>query len=624
MSLLRFLVAMGSLLPLVSQAAPTQLYDHGDASAAEQYMLELVNRARANPAEEGKWLATLNECPTVFSDLAGDFANYPAVSPVTYQAQLGTSARLHSQDMLDNDYFDHNSQAGVTPSQRVAAQGYTGSVLENIAWMMAFPSMETSEIILNRHAGLLLDCSTPSLGHRTTILDINTSTTEVGIGYATDGQENHYITQDFGTGDGQAYLLGVVYQDLNNNQFYDIGEGISGVTITPDTGDYYAVSSAGGGYAIPIQSVNKTDDVAKIENPENTFDSAQEKLLLDNFKAEYLAENPSQSQTITLTATGGTLTKTLTQKVTVSERHTVPYQIVWSWGGVEDEGVLTIGGGNVKSDFIINESGDLVTTTSDTETETPVEEETPITEPETPVDGETETPVTETETPVTGTETPLADCPNDVCSYSLDLSTNGFYVMRVNLPEGRSEGQWGLSINNSSGMSDGGFSSGSVLRENGEAEGFTSFHLTEPTAVQIETQEYTGAMQQLNVQIKQDNATPVFGPVLSDVGSITETDVLPAGYYVVTVASPEGAARGYFGIGIYGSNIKSVVDVGGMIDTTSGLGFIGIPVTSPITLDFSLFYGANYGEIGAGQPRVELFRNDDTGNLISVWASDAQ
>src|SRR5208282_304037 len=33
---------------------------------------------------------------------------------------------------------------------------------------------------------------------------------------------------------------------------YDIGEGISGVTITPNTGTYYAVSSTSGGYAIPI------------------------------------------------------------------------------------------------------------------------------------------------------------------------------------------------------------------------------------------------------------------------------------------------------------------------------------------------------------------------------------
>ena len=48
------------------------------------------------------------------------------------------------------------------------------------------------------------------------------------------------------------FLLGVVYNDVNHNNFYDIGEGIGGVTITPSSGGYYAVSSSSGGYAIPI------------------------------------------------------------------------------------------------------------------------------------------------------------------------------------------------------------------------------------------------------------------------------------------------------------------------------------------------------------------------------------
>ena len=39
-------------------SAPTAtLYSHGNPTAEEQYILELVNRARANPAEEGLRLA---------------------------------------------------------------------------------------------------------------------------------------------------------------------------------------------------------------------------------------------------------------------------------------------------------------------------------------------------------------------------------------------------------------------------------------------------------------------------------------------------------------------------------------------------------------------------------------
>jgi hypothetical protein len=234
----------------------------------------------------------------------------------------------------------------------------------------------------------------------------------------------------------------------------------------------------------------------------------------------------------------------------------------------------------------------------------------------TPIGAATCTAPTTPTTPTTPTS-----CLDDVCRYSLNISTPGFYVARVSLPQEQREGQWGLSINNSSGLSDGGFSSGSVLRENGEAFGFTSFYLTQPTAIQLEVQEYSGKMQQLSVQIKKNNQDAVFGPTTLNVGTLTSIPTLDAGYYVAAVKSPEGAARGYFGIGIYGPNIQSSVDIGGMIDPTSGLGFIGFPVTKPITVDFALLFGQNYSTIGSGQPNLEILRNPGDGNLVPVWSS---
>jgi len=80
---------------------------------------------------------------------------------------------------------------------------------------------------------------------------------EVGIGYYAGATSNSigsdFITEDFGAvPDAGPFLLGVVYNDVNNNNFYNIGEGIGGVTITPSSGGYYAVSSSSGGYAIPV------------------------------------------------------------------------------------------------------------------------------------------------------------------------------------------------------------------------------------------------------------------------------------------------------------------------------------------------------------------------------------
>jgi len=60
------------------------------------------------------------------------------------------------------------------------------------------------------------------------------------------------ISQDFGRVSTDTFLLGVVYNDSDGDGFYTPGEGVSGVTVMPASGDYYAVTSASGGYAIPF------------------------------------------------------------------------------------------------------------------------------------------------------------------------------------------------------------------------------------------------------------------------------------------------------------------------------------------------------------------------------------
>ena len=59
------------------------------------------------------------------------------------------------------------------------------------------------------------------------------------------------MTQDFGDPGDIALVTGVVYEDLNANSFYDIGEGRSGVRIDLEDSAYYAISSSSGGYTLP-------------------------------------------------------------------------------------------------------------------------------------------------------------------------------------------------------------------------------------------------------------------------------------------------------------------------------------------------------------------------------------
>jgi hypothetical protein len=114
------------------------------------------------------------------------------------------------------------------------------------------------------HAGFNVDWGVPDLGHRKAIMDTEEDKTdfvEIGIGIEDvgvqppQGQVGRYVVAEvFGVRSGVRYIVGVVYSDANTNGFYDPGEGIPGVTIMPDAGQFFAVSSSSGGYAIPVMS----------------------------------------------------------------------------------------------------------------------------------------------------------------------------------------------------------------------------------------------------------------------------------------------------------------------------------------------------------------------------------
>ncbi|MFI1398211.1 CAP domain-containing protein [Streptomyces sp. NPDC020681] len=49
------------------------------------------------------------------------------------EERLRTSARLHSRDMAEHEFFNHVTPEGVTPDQRMVAAGYLLPAAENIA-----------------------------------------------------------------------------------------------------------------------------------------------------------------------------------------------------------------------------------------------------------------------------------------------------------------------------------------------------------------------------------------------------------------------------------------------------------------------------------------------------------
>ena len=224
-------------------------------TAYEQYMLELVNQARADPNLEAQWLGIdLNE------NLPAGTLDGSYKQPLAFSYPLNDAAYLNSQAMLDYNYFSHTGYDGSTPTERMFAAGWTYDsggyrTGENIAWVGSTVSDTgyNASTIEQHHDGLFL-----SSGHRVNILNGNFS--EIGIGQAvgsythSNGVTYNYssmATQNFADG-GREFITGVVIDDYDGDEFYDIGEGLGGVSITAQgsNGTYSTQTWDAGGYSL--------------------------------------------------------------------------------------------------------------------------------------------------------------------------------------------------------------------------------------------------------------------------------------------------------------------------------------------------------------------------------------
>ena len=194
-------------------------------SAQEVYLLELVNRARANPMAEAALLGL---------DLTADLTDAEIdklvpQEPLALNEQLTLASRLHSQAMAEQDFFSHIDLQGNSPTDRATAQGYVYSAGENIA--------AGYDDIDEVHRAWL-----DSVDHRKNVLSLYEDFDEsfhydefgAGLLIPTGARYSSYSTQMFGyqgINDVAIYVLGVVYTDSNANQFYTIGEGAAGVQI---------------------------------------------------------------------------------------------------------------------------------------------------------------------------------------------------------------------------------------------------------------------------------------------------------------------------------------------------------------------------------------------------------
>lgn len=244
-------------------------------TANEQLLIELINRARGNPAAEAALYGIdLNK------DLPAGTISPDAKPPFAPHQGLILASGSHSQEMLDFDYFGHTGRDGSSPSDRAMAAGFPAFVSENVSWGGSTGPIDEIEHVGLRHRSLFL-----SAAHRINLFDQYDR--EVGVGvrygqYTTNGTtyNSSMVTEVFGArDDSQYFITGVAFTDgVTDDDFYTVGEGIGGVMVTAvnqrtqasyseltgTSGGYslrvpsgtYTVTASGGGFAVPVQVAN--------------------------------------------------------------------------------------------------------------------------------------------------------------------------------------------------------------------------------------------------------------------------------------------------------------------------------------------------------------------------------
>jgi Ca2+-binding RTX toxin-like protein len=226
----------------------------------EQYMLELVNRARLDPVAE----ATRNGI-SLTEGLPSGAISTAAKQPLAGNFNLNDAARTHANWLISNSLFQHSGLGGSNAQQRMAAAGYvfsgTYGSAENLALTLGSSLGDITSRIETLFRNLFVDNTVVGRSHRTNLL--NPSAEEMGSGvshgnYTYNGGSWYGIVanQNFAYTAGNPFITGVAYTDLiRADNFYTPGEALPAVTIKATSADnsvYTTTSNDAGGYSLRV------------------------------------------------------------------------------------------------------------------------------------------------------------------------------------------------------------------------------------------------------------------------------------------------------------------------------------------------------------------------------------
>lgn len=244
----------------------------------EQYQVEIINRARANPLAEVARLqgetwgdnsggqfpkpqgANLNEgSPRTM--ISSDPKQPLAIEPI-----LQETAGKYVELLLANEAVVHD-WGGTTPSSRAKAAGYPGGIAENfVLTTVGGPNPINVALVQRHYRDLFVDNNIAGRGHRTNLMDPRFS--EIGLAIRPDSDKQSALgslyssdvmtVQDFGA-PGRTQITGVIYHDKDGDGFYTPGKGeaLGGVLVEAWANGAKVASTtafSSGGYSLQVSN----------------------------------------------------------------------------------------------------------------------------------------------------------------------------------------------------------------------------------------------------------------------------------------------------------------------------------------------------------------------------------
>lgn len=203
-------------------------------------LLQLINQARAYPLAVADYY---------YKNLDGFFDVYPeyyelmesGLPPLGLNLQLYQAAASHAADMAESGYVSHVSPDNQTPAMRLQANGYIPAWMAESIYRMPVYDVDAMQgeitdifkLIFNGafkttgwydrnlFSAEAMDAGLSVVYQSSAIGSISTNDFQLAvIEYA--AQELH----------SSVAIIGTVYDDLNENELYDAGEGLSGASVS--------------------------------------------------------------------------------------------------------------------------------------------------------------------------------------------------------------------------------------------------------------------------------------------------------------------------------------------------------------------------------------------------------